>query len=93
MATKEEVLQEAVNLYEKHFKSKPSIAAYAPGRVNLIGEHTDYNDGFVLPMVRAKYIVLYNFREIRRRLMWQGDKKMLRSKSRVFFLQLQDRSL
>jgi galactokinase len=27
----------------------PDAAAYAPGRVNLIGEHTDYNEGFVLP--------------------------------------------
>ena len=27
----------------------PDLVAYAPGRVNLIGEHTDYNDGFVLP--------------------------------------------
>ena len=32
------------------FGGKPSVIARAPGRVNLIGEHTDYNDGFVLPM-------------------------------------------
>eukprot|EP00961_Rhodomonas_salina_P002242 31000-Rhodomonas_salina.2 len=28
----------------------PVSAAFAPGRVNLIGEHTDYNEGFVFPM-------------------------------------------
>ena len=48
----ENILQEATELFEKQFKTKPTIAAFAPGRVNLIGEHTDYNDGFVLPMVR-----------------------------------------
>jgi galactokinase len=32
------------------FSTKPSFLVTAPGRVNLIGEHTDYNDGFVLPM-------------------------------------------
>ncbi len=34
------------------------IAAMAPGRVNLIGEHTDYNDGFVLPMAIDRYTVV-----------------------------------
>lgn len=32
--------------------------ARAPGRVNLIGEHTDYNDGFVLPMAINRHIVV-----------------------------------
>src|SRR5579872_911403 len=31
------------------FGRPPAVAADAPGRVNLIGEHTDYNGGFVLP--------------------------------------------
>jgi galactokinase len=35
-------------LHESHYGSKPQIYA-APGRVNLIGEHTDYAEGFVLP--------------------------------------------
>lgn len=36
--------------FESAFQSTPTYLTYAPGRVNLIGEHTDYNDGFVLPM-------------------------------------------
>ena len=32
------------------FGAAPELIAAAPGRVNLIGEHTDYNDGFVMPM-------------------------------------------
>lgn len=37
------------NLFRQHFGQDPDLVARAPGRVNLIGEHTDYNDGFVLP--------------------------------------------
>jgi galactokinase len=32
------------------FGTEPQVALSAPGRVNLLGEHTDYNDGFVLPL-------------------------------------------
>jgi galactokinase len=35
--------------FTAQFGSAPDLVARAPGRVNLIGEHTDYNDGFVLP--------------------------------------------
>ena len=49
--TVESLIAEAVAAFEKRFGSKPTVGAKAPGRVNLIGEHTDYNDGFVFPMV------------------------------------------
>ena len=35
--------------FERQFGRAPELITEAPGRVNLIGEHTDYNDGFVLP--------------------------------------------
>ena len=45
-----------------HFQAKfgyaPTFIARAPGRVNLIGEHTDYNDGFVLPMAIDRAVMI-----------------------------------
>jgi galactokinase len=49
-----------VGEFERRFESPPTYVVRAPGRVNLIGEHTDYNDGFVMPMAidRAVWIAL-----------------------------------
>ncbi|WP_024871418.1 galactokinase [Tolumonas lignilytica] len=45
MSLKEKVLA----VFQRSFGGEPDLFVRAPGRVNLIGEHTDYNDGFVLP--------------------------------------------
>jgi len=52
--------QRVVQAFERRFAASPDFVVRAPGRVNLIGEHTDYNDGFVLPMAidRAIWIAL-----------------------------------
>lgn len=52
--------QRVVSEFERRFNAPPHLVVRAPGRVNLIGEHTDYNAGFVLPMAidRAIWIAL-----------------------------------
>lgn len=52
--------QRVIKAFQEIFGDKPTFLARAPGRVNLIGEHTDYNDGFVLPVAidRAVWIAL-----------------------------------
>lgn len=41
--------QTAKHIFEQKFDRTSTLNVYAPGRVNIIGEHTDYNDGFVMP--------------------------------------------
>lgn len=53
LPTYEEIKQIAMTTFRQSFGKEPELACCAPGRVNLIGEHIDYNDGFVLPMVSA----------------------------------------
>lgn len=57
MTTIPSKLQEA---FQTRFHASPVFLARAPGRVNLIGEHTDYNEGYVLPMAinRAVWIAV-----------------------------------
>ncbi|CAD1468816.1 unnamed protein product, partial [Heterotrigona itama] len=45
-----EIKLKALDVFVNKFGENANICVCAPGRVNLIGEHTDYNEGFVLPM-------------------------------------------
>lgn len=53
-----EVESRAVEAYESTFGEEPESVTSAPGRVNLIGEHTDYNDGHVLPSAVERRIAV-----------------------------------
>ena len=44
--------------FQKQYGRTPHWIVAAPGRVNVIGEHIDYNDGFVLPMAIERYAVM-----------------------------------
>lgn len=45
----ENLIKAVTQSFNQVFSNQPAYLIQAPGRVNLIGEHTDYNDGFVLP--------------------------------------------
>ncbi|OHR70953.1 galactokinase [Haemophilus sp. HMSC71H05] len=42
-------VQKSQHIFTQKYNKQPELIVYAPGRVNIIGEHTDYNDGFVMP--------------------------------------------
>ena len=55
------MLNQLLDKWRLHFgEAEPGIIVRAPGRVNIIGEHTDYNEGFVMPgaMSRAVYMLM-----------------------------------
>ena len=50
------LIQSTSDFFEKSFGSSPQKIVLSPGRINIIGEHIDYNDGFVLPAAIDKVI-------------------------------------
>ncbi len=50
------------NDFERRFEASPEVGVRVPGRVNLIGDHTDYHEGFVLPMAIDRGILLLALR-------------------------------
>jgi galactokinase len=51
------IVKQAQQAFEEGFGGKPELVVRAPGRVNLIGEHTDYNEGFVFPAAIDRWVV------------------------------------
>jgi galactokinase len=56
--TLSELGREVAEKFAEVYHRQPRWIAAAPGRVNVIGEHTDYNDGFVFPMAIDRYTVI-----------------------------------
>ncbi len=52
-------LDQYENDFKTHYGAAPEIIVQAPGRVNIIGEHTDYNHGYVLPMALERRTLIY----------------------------------
>jgi galactokinase len=53
---KKKLVQQTTEHFEKIIQKKPEYLFLSPGRINIIGEHIDYNDGFVLPAAINKYV-------------------------------------
>lgn len=51
-------MKEAIDRFEKHFGTPPSCTTHAPGRVELLGNHTDYNQGLVMALAVDKFITM-----------------------------------
>jgi len=52
----EDIITYSKELFEHHFNTSPSCIGYAPGRINVIGEHTDYNFGLSMPCAINRWV-------------------------------------
>ncbi len=51
-----QLINNTKNAFLNHFGNEPELVILSPGRINIIGEHIDYNDGFVMPAAIDKFI-------------------------------------
>lgn len=58
MSEFQDLVSKTASTFRDRFGVDPDWLVAAPGRVNLIGEHIDYNDGFVMPMAIDRYVVI-----------------------------------
>ena len=61
---KKKSANEIAKAFRFRYGREPEWLIAAPGRVNLIGEHTDYNDGFVLPMAIGRHTIVAAARRV-----------------------------
>ena len=72
-----QLYKKVINAYQIIFSDSPEVLISAPGRINLIGEHTDYSEGFVLPVAIDLEIIIALQRRADRivNLLWEKWKK------------------
>ena len=58
MITKGDLILDTVSIFKDKFKNNPDIISMAPGRINIIGEHTDYNFGLAIPSAIDRWICI-----------------------------------
>lgn len=56
--SKKKLIHDTTEHFKSSFQHEPKDIFLSPGRINIIGEHIDYNDGFVLPAAINKYVCL-----------------------------------
>ena len=56
VTNKEQLIRQVQAEFKKQFKSEPKLITLTPGRINIIGEHTDYNEGLAIPTAINRWI-------------------------------------
>ena len=56
VANKEQLIRQVQAEFNKQFKAEPTLLTLTPGRINIIGEHTDYNEGHAMPAAIDRWI-------------------------------------